>query len=71
MGSWHGDPIGTVAINRPPTVLFNDAQVESEGQHASPGKQWQLLANAVEAGTAIAEATATVIETFMATVRSE
>jgi hypothetical protein len=34
--------MGTVAIRRPPTVLFSEAHAGAAGQHLSPGKQRQL-----------------------------
>jgi hypothetical protein len=34
--------MGTVAIKRPPTVLFSEAQADAAGQHLSPGKQRQV-----------------------------
>lgn len=39
MGSWQGDPIGTVATRRPPTVELSAAHEAGEGQQLSPGKQ--------------------------------
>jgi hypothetical protein len=49
LGSWHGEPNGTVAINRPSTVLLRRSHSASDGQQESPGKHLQLAFSGVAA----------------------
>ena len=38
--------MGTVATRRPPTVVLRAFQRAEDGQHASPGRQWQVVDSA-------------------------
>lgn len=46
VGSWHTEPIGTVAISLPPTVLFRRSHEDVVGQQASAGRQRQVAPGA-------------------------
>lgn len=46
VGSWHTEPMGTVAISLPPTVLLRLSHEDVNGQQASPGRQRQVAPGA-------------------------
>lgn len=56
--------MGTVAINRPPTVSFRECHLEDDGQQESPGRQRQSswAPSATEAKAATVNAQALMVE---------
>lgn len=70
VGSWHGDPIGTVATRLPFTVEFRLDHASALGQHASPGRQRQPGSCAAAIWRRVAKESFEILLRFILTVRA-